>query len=125
MAVVNLPIRKRKPHTFTEHEHEVIKTLGDTMVRKNAIRYWQFGKTDEGDEWYVLVDHFGSERICFNKVADGKCYCLRNLDPVPVYDDIEAYISDMWGKGWDAVAKEVNDEHTATILEFHTLAQQA
>jgi hypothetical protein len=124
-VILQFPIRTRDPFTFTEHEHEVIKTLGDTMVAKNAIQYWHYGETDEGDEWYVFIDHFGSERLVFNKAEDGACRCMRNMNPSPLEMDIEKYISDMWGNGWESVAREVDNEHTATILEFHPLAKQA
>lgn len=125
MEVIEFPTAVRVPNTFTEHEHEVIKALGNTMIAKDVMAYWQYGETEEGDEWYVMVDHFGAERIVFNKAENGKCHCLRNMDTSPAYNDIEQYIEDMWGTGWTEVSNELHSQHTATILEFHELVKQA
>ena len=124
-VIVDFPVAERTPYAFTEHEHEVIKALGNTMIEKEVISFWQYGETDERDEWYVMVDHFGAERIVINKAEDGKCYCMRNMNPSIAYDDIETYIEELWGRGWNLVAEELNSKHTATILEFHPLVQQA
>ena len=104
---------------FDEHTHELIKCLGNTLVDKGIIAWWDYGETDEKDEWYTYVDHFGNCRVIFNAVdkPDHAIICRNRMSTVSEAP-VESYILDIFAGGWANVAKDIDNDHLGSLLEF-------